>query len=75
MWRRDGDRVAPRSRPPRRAAIGAGLIAVGIGEVLIWADASGLWLALIGMFVMRAAAAEATAGTAAAALAGLRAAT
>jgi hypothetical protein len=42
------------------------------GEVLLWADAGGLWLALIGLFVMSAAAAEATAGAAAAALAGLR---
>jgi hypothetical protein len=36
------------------------------------ADADGLCLAVIGMFVMSAAAAEATAGAAAAALAGLR---
>jgi len=74
LWRRHGDRV--RAAQPTAAAgraIGAGLIAVGIGEVLVWADASGLWLALIGMFVMSAAAAKATAGTAAAALAGLRA--
>jgi hypothetical protein len=45
---------------------------LGIAEVLIWADAGGLWLAVIGMFVLSAAAAEATAGAAAAALAGLR---
>ncbi len=45
---------------------------IGLGEVLLWADAGGLWLALIGVFVMSAAAAEATAETAAAALAGLR---
>ncbi len=74
LWRRHGDRVrAARSAAAAGCAIGAVLIAVGIGEVLIWADASGLWLALIGMFVISAAAAEATAGTAAAALAGLRA--
>ena len=45
---------------------------LGTGEVLLWADADGLWLALIGMFIMSAAAAEATAGAAAAALAGLQ---
>jgi hypothetical protein len=45
---------------------------LGTGEVLLWADAGGLWLALIGMFIMSAAAAEATTGAAAAALAGLR---
>ena len=74
LWRRHGDRVrAAQSAAAAGRAIGAVLIAVGIGEVLIWADASGLWLALIGMFVMSAAAAKATAGTAAAALAGLRA--
>jgi hypothetical protein len=37
-----------------------------------WGDAGGLWLVLIGMFVMSAAAAEAATGAAAAALAGLR---
>jgi Zn-dependent protease len=74
LWRRHGDRVrAAQSAAAAGRAIGAVLIAVGIGEVLIWADASGLWLALIGMFVMSAAAVKATAGTAAAALAGLRA--
>ncbi|MGO9187803.1 MAG: site-2 protease family protein [Streptosporangiaceae bacterium] len=76
LWRRHGDRVrAAQSAAAAGRAIDAGLIAVGIGEVLIWADTSGLRLALIGMFVMSAAAAEATAGTVAAALAGLRAGT
>jgi len=52
--------------------VGALLIAVGLGEVLVWADVGGLWLAVIGVFVMTAATAEAAAQTAAAALAGLR---
>ena len=74
LWRRHGDRVrAAQSAAAAGRVLGAALIGIGIGEVLIWADIGGLWLALIGMFVMSAAAAEATAETAAAALAGLRA--
>ena len=52
--------------------LGAVLIAAGVAELLFWGDAGGLWLALIGMFVMSAATAEAATGTATAALAGLR---
>jgi Zn-dependent protease len=74
LWRRHGDRVrAGQSAAAAGRVIGALLMAAGIGEVLVWADAGGLWLALIGVFVMSAATAEAAAGTAAAALAGLRA--
>ena len=73
LWRRTGDRVrAAQSAAAAGRAIGAVLMIAGLGEVLLWADADGLWLALIGVFVMSAAAAEATAETAAAALAGLR---
>ena len=73
LWRRTGDRVrAAQSAAAAGRAVGAVLMIAGLGEVLFWADAGGLWLALIGVFVMSAAAAEATAGTAAAALAGLR---
>ena len=73
LWRRTGDRVrAAQSAAAAGRAIGAVLMITGLGEVLLWADAGGLWLALIGVFVMSAAAAEATAETAAAALAGLR---
>ena len=67
LWRRTGDRVRG-----WRGRVGAALMILGTGEVLLWADAGGLWLALIGMFVMSAAAAEAAGGAAAAALAGLR---
>ena len=74
LWRRTGDRVrAARSAAAAGRAVGAALMVLGLGEVLLWADAGGLWLALIGVFIMSAAAAEATAGAAAAALAGLRA--
>jgi Zn-dependent protease len=73
LWRRHGDRVrAAQSAAGAGRVIGALLLAAGLGEVLVWADAGGLWLALIGVFVMTAATAEATAQTAAAALAGLR---
>lgn len=73
LWRRTGDRVrAARSAATAGRAVGAALLLLGTGEVLLWADAGGLWLALIGMFVMSAATAEAMAGAAAAALAGLR---
>ena len=73
LWRRTGDRVrAARSAAAAGRAVGAALMILGTGEVLLWADAGGLWVALIGIFVMSAAAAEATAGAAAAALAGLR---
>jgi Zn-dependent protease len=73
LWRRTGDRTrAARSAAAAGRAVGAALVILGTGEVLLWTDAGGLWLALIGMFIMNAAAAEATAGAAAAALAGLR---
>ena len=73
LWTRHGDRArAARSAAAAGRVLGAVIIAAGFGEVLIWGDAGGLWLALIGMFIMSAATAEAAAGTAAAALAGLR---
>ena len=73
LWMRHGDRVrAAKSAAAAGRVIGAVLVAVGLSEVLVWADATGLWLAMVGAFVMSAAAAEAAAGTAAAALAGLR---
>jgi Zn-dependent protease len=73
LWRRHGDRVrAAQSAAAAGRLLGAALMALGVGEILLWADAGGLWLALMGMFLMTAAAAEATAETAAAALAGMR---
>jgi Zn-dependent protease len=73
LWRRHGNRVhAAQSAAAAGRVLGAALMALGAGEILLWADLSGLWLALIGMFVMSAAAAEATAETAAATLAGMR---
>ena len=73
LWRRHGNRVrAAQSAAAAGRVLGAALMALGAGEILLWADLGGLWLALIGVFVMSAAAAEATAETAAAALAGMR---
>jgi len=73
LWRRTGDRVrAARSAATTGRAVGAALVILGAGEVLLWGDVGGVWLALIGVFVISAAAAEAAAGAAAAALAGLR---
>jgi Zn-dependent protease len=73
LWSRHGDRLrAAQSAAAAGRVLGALLMAAGLGEVLLWGDASGLWLALIGVFVISAAAAEATAETAAAALGGLR---
>jgi len=65
LWRRTGDRVrAAQSAAAAGRAVGGALMIIGLGEVLFWADAGGLWLALIGVFVMSAAVAEATAETA-----------
>jgi Zn-dependent protease len=72
LWRRHGDRVRAAQSAAAGRVLGAAFIGIGIGEILLWADIGGLWLALIGMFVMSAAAAEATAETAAATLAGMR---
>jgi Zn-dependent protease len=73
LWRRCGDRArAAQSAATAGRVVGAVLIAIGLAEVLLWEDVGGLWFALLGMFVMSAATAEAAAGTAAAALAGLR---
>jgi Zn-dependent protease len=73
LWMRHGDRLrATRSAATAGRVVGAALIAGGAAELLFWTKADGLWLALIGMFVMSAAAAEAAAGTAAAVLARLR---
>jgi Zn-dependent protease len=74
LWMRHGDRArATQTAATAGRVLGAVLMAAGAAELLLWGDAGGLWLAVIGMFVMSAATAEATAGSATTALAGLRA--
>ncbi len=72
LWLRRGDRAWAAAAAARAGrVVGALLIALGLAEFLIWQDAGGLWLALIGMFVISAATAEAANETAVSALAGL----
>ena len=73
LWFRYRDRTrAARAAANAGRVVGVLLIAVGVAEFLAWRDAGGLWLGLIGMFVISAASAEAANETAAAALGGLR---
>jgi len=52
--------------------LGAGIIGLGLAELLLWAAFGGLWLMLIGWFLVSAADAERRAAAAAAALDGVR---
>ena len=73
LWLRYHDRArAARAAANAGRAVGALLVAAGLGELLLWRDLGGVWLGLIGMFVISAASAEAANETAAAALGGLR---
>ena len=72
LWMRHGDR----SRAARTAAtagriVGGALAGLGLFEVFGWGDASGLWLLIIGFFLITAATAEADAQIATDALGGL----
>ena len=65
LWMRHGDR----SRAARTAAgagriIGGLLIGLGAAELIFWDGTGGLWLMVIGVFLISAASAEATAQTA-----------
>jgi len=73
LWMRHGDRVrATMTAAGAGRVVGALLVAAGFGELLVWGDVGGLWLAVVGVFVVSAAAAEASAARAAEALSGLR---
>ena len=73
LWRHYHDRRRAEAAAARAGQfLGAGIAAVGVAEVLAWASLGGIWLMLIGWFLMSAAAAEKNAATAAAALGGMR---
>ena len=73
LWRHYGDRErAERGASRAGQVLGAALIGLGIGELLVFRSFSGLWLMLIGWFLLTTAAAEEKAAAAKAALAGVR---
>ena len=74
LWRHYGDLVGAPKRGAARAGrvLGAALIGLGIGELLAFRSFSGLWLMLIGWFLITAAAAEEKTAAAKTALAGVR---
>ena len=72
LWMHHGDR----SRAARTAAgagriVGGILVGLGLAELWIWSSLGGLWLMLIGFFLITAASAEAAAQLASDALGGL----
>jgi Zn-dependent protease len=72
LWLHYRDRArAARAATAAGRVVGVLLIGAGFGQLLAWHDVGGLWLALIGMFVIGAATAEAGAEAATAALGGL----
>ena len=72
LWWHYGDRErAERGAARAGRVLGAALIGLGIGELLAFRSFSGLWLMLIGWFLITTAAAEEKAAAAKAALAGL----
>ena len=73
LWRRWGDRGrAERAAARAGQALGAVIVGLGVAEALTLSYLDGLWLALIGWFLISAASAEGQAATAEAALAGVR---
>lgn len=73
IWAR-GVNFAKATRIAARSGriIAAGLIGFGLAALLVWESFSGVWLALVGWFLLGAAGAEARASLAQAALAGVR---
>ena len=73
LWRHYGDRGrAGRGAARAGRVLGAVMIGFGIGELLAFRSLGGLWLMLIGWFLITAAAAEEKAAAAKTALAGVR---
>jgi Zn-dependent protease/CBS domain-containing protein len=73
LWRHYRDRRRAESAAARSGqVVGAGIVAAGLAEVVGWRSFGGLWLLLVGWFLISAASAERAAAVAAAALRGLR---
>jgi len=73
LWRRYRDRLRAEVAAARAGQVlGAGIVAVGMAEVLAWGSLGGIWLMLIGWFLISAAAAEKNAAAAASVLGGVR---
>jgi Zn-dependent protease len=73
LWRHYRDRRRGEVAAARAGQfLGAGIISVGVVELLLWDPLGGLWLMLIGWFLIGAADAERRAATAMSALAGVR---
>jgi Zn-dependent protease len=72
LWMRHGDRSrAARTATGAGRLIGGLLIGLGAAELIFWDGTGGLWLMVIGVFLISAASAEAAAQTATDALGGL----
>jgi len=73
LWRHYRDRRRGEVAAARAGQfLGAGIIGIGAAELLLWDVFGGLWLMLIGWFLISAADAERRAATATSALAGVR---
>ena len=72
LWKRSGDRQrASRAAARSGQVLGIGICAIGVLELLAWRDIGGLWLMLIGWFLVTMARAEQQSDAAREALAGL----
>ncbi|MFN8619551.1 MAG: site-2 protease family protein [Chloroflexota bacterium] len=73
VWRTRGDALrATRVATTVGRLLGFGLIAFGIGELVLGADASGIWTMVLGFFLVNAAGIESTQAVLVNALQGLR---
>ena len=73
LWRHFRDRRRAEAAAARAGQfLGAGVAAAGVFELLAWGSLGGLWLMLIGWFLISAASTEQAAATAASALAGVQ---